>query len=417
MGFTTDIWLMIIVGLILFEFVFNKGLDYLNSANWSEEIPDEMKGYYDVEKYAKARAYHKENGRLSLISSIVSLILILFILFSGFFGQLDEYIALRFEDTFIRTGVFFLVLMVGMDLIALPFSLYKIFTIEEKYGFNKMTLKTFILDKIKSYLLAILIGGGILWVALFLIGYFQEGFWIWLWLFISVFMLLMNMLYADIILPLFNKLTPLEEGDLRSEISAYADKVGYSLKNIYVIDGSKRSTKANAFFSGMGPRKTIALYDTLIEKHTNEELVAILAHEVGHFKKKHIMTSMLISIFQVGLMVFLFEQFISIKEVSQALGANETSFHIGLIGFGFVYSPVSLIMGIFMSMLSRKNEFEADNYAKQTYKAEPLIEGLKKLSVDTLSNLHPHPAYVFIHYSHPPLLKRIARLRSDWNNS
>ena len=225
--------------------------------------------------------------------------------------------------------------------------------------------------------------------------------------------LLINMFYADIILPLFNKLKSLEAGGLKSEIEAYAKKVGYGLKNIYVIDGSKRSTKANAFFSGLGPRKTIALYDTLIEKHSNDELVAILAHEVGHFKRKHILVTMLLASLQMGLMIFLFEQFIQIPEISKAFGANETTFHIGLIGFGIVLSPISTITGMLMSMLSRKNEYEADDFAKETYKAEPLIEGLKKLSVDNLANLHPHPLYVFVHYSHPPLLKRIANLRGN----
>lgn len=408
---TADNWLILIVGLIIFDFAFDKVLDFLNSRNWKEEIPDELKDHYDLEKYRTAKAYHKENGKLGLISSILSLALMLGAILSGAFGILNRYLSSQFESVYLQTAFFFLVLFVISDLISLPFSLYKTFRIEEKYGFNKTTVKTFILDKIKGYVLAAVLGGGLLWVVLFLIEYFQEGFWLWIWLVIAGFALLMNMFYADIILPLFNKLKPLEEGELKDEIQNYAKKIGYSLKNIYVIDGSKRSTKANAFFSGLGPRKTIALYDTLIEKHSNEELVAILAHEVGHFKKKHILVSMVISILQMGLMIFLFEQFIKIPEVSQALGAETTTFHIGLIAFGIVLSPVNLITGIFMSVLSRKNEYEADDFAKETYQAEPLIEGLKKLSVDNLANLHPHPFYVFVHYSHPPLLKRIANLR------
>ncbi|MCG8575050.1 MAG: M48 family metallopeptidase [Flavobacteriales bacterium] len=408
---TADNWLILIVGLIIFDFAFDKVLDFLNSRNWKEEIPDELKDHYDLEKYRTAKAYHKENGKLGLISSILSLALMLGAILSGAFGILNRYLSSQFESVYLQTAFFFLVLFVISDLISLPFSLYKTFRIEEKYGFNKTTVKTFILDKIKGYVLAAVLGGGLLWVVLFLIEYFQEGFWLWIWLVIAGFALLMNMFYADIILPLFNKLKPLEEGELKDEIQNYAKKIGYSLKNIYVIDGSKRSTKANAFFSGLGPRKTIALYDTLIEKHSNEELVAILAHEVGHFKKKHILVSMIISILQMGLMIFLFEQFIKIPEVSQALGAETTTFHIGLIAFGIVLSPVNLITGIFMSVLSRKNEYEADDFAKETYQAEPLIEGLKKLSVDNLANLHPHPFYVFVHYSHPPLLKRIANLR------
>ena len=320
-----ETWFIIIVALICFDFIFDKVLDYLNSKNWKAEIPDEMKDYYDRDKYDKARAYQKENGKLSLISSALSFTLILTVLFMGLFGKLDQFVVLKTDSVFIQTALFFLILMVVSDIISLPFSIYRTFRIEEKYGFNKTTATTFIIDKIKSYVLAIVIGGGILWVVLFLISYFQDGFWIWIWIFIAGFMLLMNMFYADIILPLFNKLKTLDDDTLKEKIETYARKVGYTLKNIYVMDGSKRSTKANAFFSGLGPRKTIVLYDTLIDKHSEEELVAILAHEVGHFKKRHILVSMMISIIQLGIMIFLFEQFIRIPEISQALGAANST--------------------------------------------------------------------------------------------
>jgi len=286
----------LIISLIVFDFVFDKVLDFINSRSWKDEIPDELKDHYDQEKYSKAKEYHRENGRLSLISSSLSFALIVTVILCGGFGFLDNYIGERIDSIFLRTAVFFLVLFVASDILSLPFSLYKIFRIEEKYGFNKMTVKTFILDKLKGYLLALILGGGILWVVIFLVEYFQEGFWIWIWIVVAAFALFMNMFYADLILPIFNKLKPLQDGELKRAIELYAEKVGYSLKNVYVIDGSKRSTKANAFFSGLGPRKTIALYDTLIEKHSDEELVAILAHEVGHFKKKHILVSMIISI-------------------------------------------------------------------------------------------------------------------------
>ena len=223
-------------------------------------------------------------------------------------------------------------------------------------------------------------------------------------------MMLINMFYADVIVPIFNKLTPLEEGSLREKIENYSKKVGYSLKNIYIIDGSKRSTKANAFFSGLGPRKTIALYDTLIEKHTEPELVAVLAHEVGHYKKKHIFNSMLLTILQLGLMCFLLEMCIKNPMVSIALGGSGVVFHLGLLAFSILYSPVATLIGLFMNVLSRKNEYEADEYAKTTYDGEALQLALKKLSVDSLSNLYPHPWYVFMHYSHPPLLKRLEAL-------
>ena len=223
-------------------------------------------------------------------------------------------------------------------------------------------------------------------------------------------MILLNMFYADLIIPIFNKLTPLENGELRDKIEAYSKKVGYSLKNIFVIDGSKRSSKANAFFSGLGPRKTIALYDTLIQKHSDEELVSVLAHEVGHYKKKHILLSMILTIFQLGIMCYLFELCMSYDLIANALGSSTMNFHIGIIAFSFLYSPVGLIIGVLMNILSRKNEFEADNYAKETYDGNSLSLALKKLSVDSLSNLYPHPFYVFIHYSHPPLIQRLSKL-------
>ncbi len=247
---------------------------------------------------------------------------------------------------------------------------------------------------------------------MFVLDLFEKGYWLYLWIGLSGFVVFLNMFYAQLIVPIFNKLTPLDEGLLREKIEKYADTVGYSLKNIFVIDGSKRSTKANAFFSGLGPKKTIALYDTLIEKHTDEELVAVLAHEVGHFKKKHILLTLIISILQLGLMSYLFEVCMSYNNIAEALGSSQMNFHIGLIAFSFVFSPIGLIIGIFLNILSRKNEFEADNYAKKTYDGNALQLALKKLSVDTLSNLYPHPLYVFVHYSHPPLIQRLSNLKS-----
>jgi len=294
--------------------------------------------------------------------------------------------------------------------IGIPFSYYSTFVIEEKYGFNKTDKKTFILDKLKGLIITSVLILGLTSLAVLIIDFFSTGFWLWLWLGLSLLMILLNMFYADLIVPIFNKLTPLENGELRDKIEAYSKKVGYSLKNIFVIDGSKRSSKANAFFSGLGPRKTIALYDTLIQKHSDEELVSVLAHEVGHFKKKHILLSMIITIGQLGLMCFLFEMCISFDVIANSLGSSSMNFHIGIIAFSFLYSPVGLIIGILMNILSRKNEFEADEYAKLTYDGNALGLALKKLSVDSLSNLYPHPLYVFVHYSHPPLIHRLKAL-------
>jgi len=407
---TAENWLYLIIGLVIFNYLFSTVLDFINGKNWRTEIPPVMKDFYPEDKYLKAKNYSKEKGKVSLISSTLStLITLLFLVFDGY-GWLDNFISLYYDIPFLKSGIFFLVLFILSDFISIPFSCYNTFVIEEKYGFNKTTVKTFVLDKIKGYLLTLIIGGVLLFGAIYIVSLLENGFWVWLWLSLSVIMLLVNMFYADLIVPIFNKLTPLENGSLREKIESYTNKVGYSLKNIYIIDGSKRSSKANAFFSGLGPRKTIALYDTLVEKHTEEELVAVLAHEVGHYKKKHIITSLFLTISQLGLMCFLLETCLKVGEISQALGGKEMVFHLGLVAFGILYSPVGTILSILMNINSRKNEFEADHYAKTTYSGVALELALKKLSVDSLSNLYPHPFYTFIHYSHPPLLKRLSAL-------
>jgi len=407
---TAENWLYLIIGLVIFNYLFSTVLDFINGKNWRTEIPPVMKDFYHEDKYLKAKNYSKEKGKVSLISSTLStLITLLFLVFGGY-GWLDNFISLYYDIPFLKSGIFFLVLFILSDFISIPFSCYNTFVIEEKYGFNKTTVKTFVLDKIKGYLLTLIIGGVLLFGAIYIVSLLENGFWVWLWLSLSVIMLLVNMFYADLIVPIFNKLTPLETGSLREKIESYTNKVGYSLKNIYIIDGSKRSSKANAFFSGLGPRKTIALYDTLVEKHTEEELVAVLAHEVGHYKKKHVITSLFLTIFQLGLMCFLLETCLKVGEISQALGGKEMVFHLGLVAFGILYSPLGTILSILMNINSRKNEFEADHYAKTTYSGAALELALKKLSVDSLSNLYPHPFYTFIHYSHPPLLKRLSAL-------
>ncbi len=407
---SSENWLYLIIGLVVFNYLFSTVLNYLNDKNWKTDIPENIKEYYDDEKYVKAKNYSKEKGKISLISSTLNLLItVCFLWFKGY-GWLNDIIVSNYDIPFLQSGIFFFTLFLISDIVSLPFSCYNTFIIEEKYGFNKTTPKTFVLDKIKGYLLALVIGGGLLAGVIYLLNILQNGFWIWLWLGLAILMLLINMFYADVIVPIFNKLTPLEEGSLRKKIEDYSKKVGYSLKNIYIIDGSKRSTKANAFFSGLGPRKTIALYDTLVEKHTEEELVAVLAHEVGHFKKKHVLSSMFLTIVQLGLMCYLLEICLNQTVISQALGGDKMFFHLGLLAFGILYTPIGTIIGVFMNVLSRKNEFEADHYAKSTYDGNALQLALKKLSVDSLSNLYPHPFYVFMHYSHPPLLQRLAAL-------
>ena len=410
---SSDIILNIFIVLVIFNFLFTTVLEYLNDKNWKDNIPDEFKDFYDAESYIKAKNYKISRGKLSTVSSSLSFVFTLAMLYFFGFGFLSE-LANSFSDSVIlQSSAFFMILYLFNFVIGIPFSYYSTFEIEEKYGFNKTDIKTFILDKLKGLIITSVFILGLTSLAVLIIDFFSTGFWLWLWLGLSILMILLNMFYADLIVPIFNKLTPLENGELRDKIEAYSKKVGYSLKNIFVIDGSKRSSKANAFFSGLGPRKTIALYDTLIQKHSDEELVSVLAHEVGHYKKKHIFISMILTIFQLGIMCYLFELCMSFDLIANALGSSTMNFHIGIIAFSFLYSPVGLIIGVLMNILSRKNEFEADNYAKETYDGNSLSLALKKLSVDSLSNLYPHPLYVFIHYSHPPLIQRLSKLNKS----
>jgi len=416
---TAQLWLLIIISLVIFNYLFSNLLDYINHRNWKDEIPNELKDFYDKEKYKKAKNYALSKNKISLFSSSLSFLLVISLIVFNGYGIIDQFVnsnifksfeSLQISSNFIQSGVFFLILFILNSIISIPFSYYNTFVIEEKFGFNKTTKLTFFIDIIKSTLLSFFIGGILLFLALYLYENLNDGFWLWLWIGLSLLMILINMFYADLIVPIFNKLTPLDDGELRNKIEKYSKDVGYLLKNIYVIDGSKRSTKANAFFSGLGPRKTIALYDTLIEKHTENELVSVLAHEVGHFKKKHIFSGLIMSIIQIGIMSFFFELCLKLPEISIALGGLESSFHLGLVGFSIIFSPISILSGIIMNYNSRKNEFEADAYAKETFNGEDLSLALKKLSVDSLSNIYPHPLYVFFHYSHPPLIQRLRAL-------
>ena len=416
---TAQLGFFIIISLVIFNYLFSNLLDYINHRNWKDEIPNELKDFYNKEKYKKAKNYALSKNKISLFSSSLSFLLVISLIVFNGYGIIDQFVSfnlsksfesLQISSNFIQSGIFFLILFILNSFISIPFSYYNTFVIEEKFGFNKTTKLTFFIDIIKSTLLSFFIGGILLFLALYLYENLNDGFWLWLWIGLSLLMILINMFYADLIVPIFNKLTPLDDGELRNKIEKYSKDVGYLLKNIYVIDGSKRSTKANAFFSGLGPRKTIALYDTLIEKHTENELVAVLAHEVGHFKKKHIFSGLIMSIIQIGIMSFFFELCLKLPEISIALGGLESSFHLGLVGFSIIFSPISILSGIIMNYNSRKNEFEADAYAKETFNGEDLSLALKKLSVDSLSNIYPHPLYVFFHYSHPPLIQRLRAL-------
>jgi STE24 endopeptidase len=408
---SSQILLNILIVIIILNFFKDSILDYLNSKYFDNEIPNIISDIYDKEKYLKSQEYKKTQYKFNRISSIYSLlILLLFFYFDGFL-VLDNYCRSLFDSELIISLSFFGIIYFGNDLLSIPFSIYHTFIIEEKFGFNKTTKKTYIIDKLKSWLLIILFGGGILSFIIFQFESIGQNFWIVAWIFISVLTLLINGLYAQIIVPLFNKQTKLEDGELKSEIEKYSKKVGFNLSNIFVIDGSKRSTKANAYFSGFGKQKRVTLYDTLINKLTKNQIVAVIAHEIGHYKKNHIIFNLLFSIIQSGIMLYILSLLIYMPIFSEALNIENHSFHIALITFSILYTPISEMSSLIFNLFSRKFEYEADEYADKTFDGKYLIEALKVLTKDSLSNLTPHPKYVWWHYSHPTLLERINQLR------
>jgi STE24 endopeptidase len=400
----------ILIAIIIVSFIIDKILDTLNAKHFNDKIPEKIADVYDAAEYKKSQAYKKANEKFSNITSTFSIVLTLIFFFIEGFKYVDDFARSFVEHPILVALIFFGFIMLGSDILTTPFSYYQTFVIEEKFGFNKSTKKTFWFDKIKGWLMSILLGGGILSLIIWFYQFAGENFWIYAWILVAIFSLLMNMFYAKLIVPIFNKQKPLESGELKSAIENYAKKVGFTLNNIFVIDGSKRSTKANAYFSGFGLQKRITLFDTLINDLETAEIVAVLAHEVGHYKKKHVIFNLGSSILLTGLTLFILSLFINSSLLSEALGVSTPSFHIGLIAFGILYSPISEITGLFMNYMSRKFEYQADNYAKETFEASPLISSLKKLSKNSLSNLTPHPAYVFMHYSHPTLLERIKNL-------
>ena len=403
----------IIIAIILIDFAIEKIIDALNASHFKDPVPIELQDVYDETEYKKSQHYKKENYNFGIITSTFSVLLMLAFLFFDGFAYVDSLARGFSDDPILIALIFFGIIMFASDILTLPFSWYSTFVIEEKYGFNKTTKKTFFTDKLKSWALMLIVGGGILALIVWFYQNTGQDFWWYAWILIIIFSLFVNMFYAKLIVPLFNKQTPLPESSLRTKIENYAQKVGFKLDNIFVIDGSKRSTKANAYFSGFGKEKRITLYDTLIKDLEEEEIVSVLAHEVGHYKKKHIIVNLAASIITTGFTLWLLSLFIGNPLLSQALGVSEPSFHIALIAFGILYSPISEITGLIMNYLSRKFEYQADNYAKNTYNAEALITSLKKLSKTSLSNLTPHKAYVLMNYSHPTLVQRYKNLKEN----
>ena len=408
---SSEIIFSIIVVFLCLDFMLERVLEFLKSKHMSPVLPDSLKGIYDEKEYSRFQSYKRENGRLDCWSSGVGFGVMIVFLVAGGFGWYNSWVVSLTDSVVWQTIFFVMGLSVVSTVLDIPFDYYATFRIEDKYGFNKTTRRVYWLDAVKELFLSLVLGGVLLALVVWFYTWAGTYFWLYAWGAVTLFSVFMAMFYSQLIVPLFNKQTPLQEGSLRDKIQDFAEKVGFKLDNIYVIDGSKRSTKANAYFTGLGPKKRVVLYDTLIDELTEEEIVAVLAHEVGHYKKRHTLRSMVVSVIQMGVLFWLFSLCVNNAALSEALGGDRAYFQLGLIAFAILYSPVNLILGIGMNVWSRSNEYEADAFAARYYEGDYLVSGLKKISVKSLSNLTPHPLYEYIYYSHPSLLKRIDAIK------
>ena len=392
----------------MFEYVISSVSSFLDLGNINPDIPDHFKKAYDKKKYAKSQEYLKTKTKFSLVSSTFSIVLIFLVIHLGIFGVLNEFVNLQ-TNHFILQGLLFIsIIYIFQDIISLPFSLYSTFVIEEKFGFNKTTVGLFISDKIKGYAIFIVMGSIIITPILYLFHEYENFGWLIAWSLLALFMIAVQPLFVHVISPMFNKFTPLEDGELRTAIEKYTTQVDFPLARIDIMDGSKRSAHSNAYFSGFGKSRRIAIFDTLVENHTNDEIVSVVAHEVGHYKLKHIIHGTIIGIIETGIMLFVFNFIMNDYALFRVFGVNDLSVHAGLIFFSMLYAPVTMITSVISNAISRKNEFEADNYSLQTTKnKEALISMLVGLAANNLSHLTPHPFKVFLSYSHPPTIDRI----------
>ena len=408
-----NIWFLLVLFILLFSFALELLVSYLNLGALDPNLPQEFETVYNRDEYKKSQEYTRTTTRFGIVESCISTTLTIGFIALGGFNWVDT-LARQFGYGTIVTGLIFTAILALLSfVISIPFSLYSTFVIEEKFGFNTTTVKTFILDLIKGTLLAVILGGPLLALIFWFFETAGAMAWVYCWLGVVCFSLLMQFIAPVLIMPLFNKFTPLEPGELRDKINLYSEKENFQLSGIFTMDGSKRSTKLNAFFTGFGKFRKIVFFDTLTKELTPDEIVAVLAHEMGHFKLKHILKMMAISVLQTGFMFFLLSLFLKVPEISTGFMLEQTSIYASLVFFAFLYSPISLLTSIGFNIISRKHEFEADAYAaKTTGNPQQLIASLKKLSLANLSNLTPHPLHVFLHYSHPPLLQRINRLES-----
>ena len=401
-----------ILAALLGNFLITTWADMLNLKALRPELPSDFAEVYSSEEYAKSQRYTRAKTRFGLLTSIVDLAILLTFWLLGGFNWLDLLVRNLGLGPVARGLIYLGVLFLAKTLLSIPFSLYTTFVLEERYGFNRTTPRTFVLDLVKGTLLAVILGGPLLGALLFFFEWAGPRAWLYGWGLTTIFIVIIQFIAPTWIMPLFNTFTPLAEGELKERIMTYARSVGFALENVFVIDGSKRSSKSNAFFTGFGKHKRIALFDTLIAHHSVTELVSILAHEIGHYQKKHILQGMVISIAHLGFMLYLLSLALGSQTLFEAFGMTHRSLYAGMIFFGLLLTPLELVLSVLMNTWSRHNEFEADRFARQTMGGgEALIAALKKLAAHNLANLTPHPFYVVLHYSHPPLPERLAAIR------
>jgi len=405
-------WLLLILIILVSNFILEQVLSYLNTKALEDTVPSEFQDVIDADNYRKSQEYVRATSQFGLIESTVTTLVLLVFLLAGGFNSVDLFIR-SFQQGAIVSGVLYIaVLLLLSSILALPFTVYSTFVIEERFGFNNTTIKTFCSDIIKALLLSILIGVPILYLILWFFETTGNFAWIYCWAGLILVSVVLQFLAPVLIMPLFNKFIPLEDGTLKDKVLAFARNASFGVQGIYTMDGSKRSTKLNAFFAGFGKFRKIVFYDTLLEKLDDDEIVAVLAHEMGHYKHHHLFKMMAISICHTGLLFFLLSLFIGNENLFAAFQMEHVSIYGALIFFSFIFSPFNLLLGIAVNILSRRHEYQADHYAVvSTSRGAALVSGLKKLSVANLSNLTPHPAMVFFHYSHPPVLARIQALR------
>ncbi len=399
-----------ILGFLLADYLLDRLADRLNLNAITDEIPAPFAGVFDPEQYRQAQAYLRSNTRLKQVAATVGVAVLLLFWFSGGFGGVDDWVRDLGWHPLI-TAVAYIGILAGLKALAgLPFSLYATFGIEARFGFNQSSLATWIMDRLKSVLLVVVVGGPLVTGVVALFQYVGPTAWIWCWALIALFAMLVQFVAPTWIMPLFNRFDPLPHGELRSAIQAYARSIDFSMNDIYIMDGSRRSSKSNAFFTGLGCHRRIVLFDTLVARHTTAELVAVLAHEMGHYQMRHILKMSAMGVAQTGLMLYLLSRFLHLPALYEAFYVPTPSVHAGLVCFAILYQPLEAFLTVIGHSISRRYEFAADRFAAATTGSRPLIDALKKLSVDNLSNLKPHPLYVFFNYSHPPVLQRIAAL-------